>query len=119
MIEQSRFRNWIYHPTFVTDQSPYEIAKAIVLEKCLNLLSKEAPYNIRVKISNWDVDQLGNLNILMTIYRLKRHQPMIIGPKSKNIGYVVNETRNDLQNTFHCDVILKIAVKGVQTSLMK
>lgn len=119
LIEQSRFRNWIYHPTFVTDQSPYEIAKAIVLEKCLNLFSKEAPYNIRVKISNWDVDQVGNLNILMTIYCLKRHQPMIIGPKGRNIGYIVNETRNDLQNTFHCDVILKIAVKGVQTSLMK
>jgi len=113
LLDRARFQPWIYHRSQVTDQSPQEILKTTLREKCLDLLRQEIPYKIGFVITMWQLDKMGNLYVAVDVMCPQRFQSVVIGPKGQTISTLVQSTRESLSNTFHCDVSLKLIVKGV------
>lgn len=112
-VDRARFQPWIYHRSQVTDQSPHELLKTTLREKCLDLLRQEIPYKINFVITMWELDPMGNLYIAVDVLCPHRFQSLVIGPKGQNISALVQSTRESLSNTFHCEVSLKLIVKGI------
>jgi small GTP-binding protein len=111
-LDRARFEPWIYHRSQVTDQSPHELLKTTLREKCLDLLRQEIPYKINFVITMWELDPMGNLYVAVDVLCPQRFQSLVIGPKGQNISALVRSTRESLSNTFHCEVSLKLIVKG-------
>jgi GTP-binding protein Era len=110
----ARFHPWIYHRSQVTDQNPHELVRNTLREKFLDLLREEIPYKIHFAVTMWHVDQLGNLFISVDVLCPHKFQSLVIGPKGQTIATVVNACKESLQNTFYCDVSLKLIVKPIK-----
>lgn len=107
---------WIYHGSIVTNQTPEEIAIMTVREKLLNHLPKEIPYNLDLKIEMMDETADGLLKIVMLVScPRKGNVKLVIGSKGKTVSKIVDQARQDLSNTFRCDVSLKLIIKDKET----
>ncbi|XP_054154228.1 GTPase Era, mitochondrial-like [Oppia nitens] len=112
-LSKAPFHPWRYHRSQVTDQSPRDIIINAIKEKLLDLLPQEIPYKIDSVITMWHLDPTGNMFISLNLFCPKRFQSLVIGPKGQTIASVVQSAKDALQNTFYCDISLKIIVKGV------
>ena len=115
LLSRTRFSPWIYHRSQVTDQSPHELTKTTIREKFLNLFREEIPYKMDFVITMWHLDESGNLFISVDILCPQKFQSLVIGPKGQTISTIVQECRQSLSNTFHCDISLKLIVKGIKS----
>lgn len=111
LLDSAKPHEWMFPRQLVTDQNPHEIAITTVKSKLLDHLSKEVPYNLDVKISTWDIDSAGVLHAAFLIKGTSdRHIKNVIGEEGKIIRQIASETRQELANTFHCEVSLKLLV---------
>lgn len=113
LLTRARFRPWKYHSWQVTDQSPNELVETTLREKFLDAFRQEIPYKMRFSTTMWHLDDSGNLLISIDVLCPHKFQSLVIGPKGETIASIVRTTRESLTNTFHCDVSLKLIVKGV------
>ncbi|XP_067139023.1 GTPase Era, mitochondrial isoform X1 [Centruroides vittatus] len=103
---------WIYHSSVVTNQSPEEIAIMTVREKLLDRLPKEIPYNLDLKLEMLEETNEGLLRIAVLIICPRKTQvKLIIGEKGNIVSKISDEARQDLANTFRCNVSLKLIIK--------
>lgn len=111
LLQRARSQPWMFPYYFVTDQNPHEIAITTVRSKILDYLDKEVPYNLQVKVEKWDVDTAGILHIAMRIEASQsRHIKHVIGSEGSVVRKIAFESRQELANTFRCDVSLKLIV---------
>lgn len=116
LLNQATHRPWLHSASAVTLQQPKDIIFDAVREVCLDLLHQEIPYNLYFQIVMWEVDEIGNLFVVLDMYCPAKFQSLIIGPKGSTISTIVRKSREALCNTFRCDVSLKIAVKPTSKS---
>ena len=113
LLTRARFKPWLYHRSQVTNQSPNHIVKTTLREKFLDFFREEIPYKIDFSITMWHLDEAGNLFISVDVICPLKFQSLVIGPKGQTIASIVQSSRESLTDTFHCDVSLKLIVKGV------
>src|SRR5699024_4001394 len=102
---------WLYNANAVTTQKPKDLILEAVREVSLELLHQEIPYNLHFQIVMWELDEVGNLYIVLDMFCPSKFQSLIIGPKGSSISSIVRKSREVLCNIFRCDVSLKLAVK--------
>ncbi|XP_049599615.1 GTPase Era, mitochondrial [Syngnathus scovelli] len=103
---------WQYHSEVLTDQRPEEMCINMIREKLLEHLPQEVPYAITQFIDFWDMDENGELNIMVKIYTKKEtHMRMLIGTSGQMIARVAQETSEQLTSIFLRQVKLKLSVK--------
>ena len=101
----------MYNSSVVTDQDPREMTIAIVREKLLDLLQNELPYSIKISIELWDLDQAGNLNIVMILDCRKAFTArIVVGTGGQTVTLIAHETEQKLRNLFRCEVRLRMIV---------
>lgn len=111
LLAAAKTRPWVYQATFVTDQSPQEIAILAVREKLLDVLPEEIPYKVRITIHAWDVDAYGILRIVVLLKCPEKHHiKLVIGPQGQKIRQIAEAARQELTNTFRSEVSLKLIV---------
>ncbi|KAL5015788.1 hypothetical protein ScPMuIL_005377 [Solemya velum] len=104
--------DWEYNSAMVTDQDPQELAMMYVREKILNYLPQEIPYQILPEIVIWEVDESGFLNVVMNINTYnKRHFSFTLGKRGETIQKISEEAKQDMMNTFRCEMRLKLQVR--------
>jgi len=112
LLQKAVPQQWTHHPAIVTDQPPYEIAVMAVREKLMDHLPKEIPYILKPVVQMWHVDDLGTLRIVMDISCPRKNLlTILIGPGGKRVGRIAEEARQQLSNTFRCEVSLKLIVR--------
>ncbi|XP_061154673.1 GTPase Era, mitochondrial [Syngnathus typhle] len=103
---------WQYHSEVLTDQRPEEMCINMIREKLLEHLPQEVPYSITQFIDFWDMDESGELNIMVKMYTKKEtHMRMLIGTSGQMIARVAQETSEQLTSIFLRQVKLKLSVK--------
>lgn len=111
LLQKATDRPWLYNENFVTPQKPEKLIIDCLRGVCFELFRQEIPYNIWFKIVMWEVDEIGNLFLVIDMHCPKKFLSYIIGPKGVNISTLVRKSRESLSDTFRCDVSLKIAAK--------
>lgn len=111
MKEIAKPQPWLYHPTTITDQKPQEIAIMALRGQLLNELKQEIPYRLQTTVELWEVTPSNVLHVVMNIYTPKNLIRIILGPKGEVIRKIVDGTRQELANSFRCDVKLNVIVK--------
>lgn len=111
LLNRATSRPWLYNEDFVTKQQPKKLIYDAMREVCLDMFFQEIPYNINFEIVMWEMDELGNLYLVVNMFCPKKFLPHIIGPKGVNISTIVRKSRESLSNIFRCDVSLKLTVK--------
>ncbi|KAF7487685.1 GTPase Era [Sarcoptes scabiei] len=111
-VEKAQLNSWIYDARTVTSQNPKSLIIDAIREVCLETFKQEIPYDLRFQIVMWDIDEIGNIYLVIDVFIKKKFLPLLIGPKGSNISKIVNESRKNLSSIFRCDVSLKIAAKS-------
>ncbi|GAB6030348.1 hypothetical protein CHUAL_006013 [Chamberlinius hualienensis] len=102
--------NWIVRGNVVTDQKPEEIITLAVREKLLDKLPKQIPYQLKLTIELLSVED-NVLKICMNIGCLETSwMKLVIGAGGKGVCWIADAARQELMNTFRCEVSLKLIV---------
>lgn len=102
---------WPYPEDQLTTIPERELAAEITREKIFLNIHQEIPYNITVETDGWkEKDTIIEIN--QTIY-VKRdaHKKIILGKDGKSIKGIGIQSRRDLENIYHKQVVLKLFVK--------
>jgi len=103
---------WLYPASLVTDQSPTEITLMAIKEKLLDHLPSAIPYSLDLKIEMWEVDQHGVLRIIVLVFCPRMSMmKFVIGGGGKTVSQIADEARQELMNTFRCEVSLKLIIQ--------
>ncbi|XP_053205777.1 GTPase Era, mitochondrial-like [Panonychus citri] len=112
MIETAKPCQWKYNEKIVTNQDPQALAISIVREKFLDHGQWDTPYLLKFRIVTWELDEMKNLHIVITALCPKSAKMIsIIGPEGGLIARISAEARQELIDTFNCEVRLKVIVK--------
>ncbi|KAL7630526.1 UNVERIFIED_CONTAM: hypothetical protein RMT77_019283 [Armadillidium vulgare] len=109
LLKSAKKAPWIFNDDVVTDQSPQEIVLMTVREKCLEYLKHNIPYELKFKLSYWDLSDSDVLSVLIGVYcKKKSHMKLMIGPGGKYAKRVASEAEQDLRNIFRTEVRLRV-----------
>lgn len=115
LISQAKPQNWKYPSAVLTNQKPEQIIIATIREKFLEYCLWDIPYTTQIVIGEYRVDELENIHILVYAYVVKEYQiAFVVGGKGITISKIVDQARQELSDTFRCDVRLRIIVKCSQ-----
>lgn len=112
LLNKAKPQPWLYNADAVTTQKPKNLIIETIRQICLDLLRQEIPYNLYFQIVMWELDDVGNLFIVVDMFCPSKFQSLIIGPKGSTISTIVRKSRDVLCDVFRCDISLKIAVKA-------
>ncbi|XP_025091780.1 GTPase Era, mitochondrial-like isoform X2 [Pomacea canaliculata] len=112
LIKSAHPGDWDYHSSLVTTQNPQEVVLMCVREKLLEHLKDEVPYILDLDMVLWEVDKDGILNIIMNVIGFnKRHVGFLLRHQGKTIQTIAQEAKQEMMNTFRCEIRLKLIVK--------
>ncbi|XP_015795386.1 GTPase Era, mitochondrial [Tetranychus urticae] len=112
MIATAKPCSWKYNSSIVTNQDPQSLAISIVREKFLDFGYWDTPYLLKFQVEAWEVDVMNNLHIVIIALCPKNNKmTSIIGPEGATIARISAEARQELMDTFNCQVRLKVIVK--------
>lgn len=104
---------WKYHSSFITDQNPITLARCCIFEKLLDHLPEEIPYQIKVKMSLWEVTEDDLLRVSFDlICSRKRHLHFIFGKDGQTIRRIASEAKQELMNAFRRELSFQLIVRG-------
>lgn len=68
LFSRARPGEWLFSRNLLTDQMPQDIAEMCVREKLLENLEGEVPYEMGIKVSDWQIDEdTDRLNICINL----------------------------------------------------
>ncbi|XP_052824473.1 GTPase Era, mitochondrial [Octopus bimaculoides] len=112
LLSKAQPGDWEFHSSFVTNQDPVFLAKNLVWEKLLDYLPEEVPYNVKIMIEMWELDDKETLKIFFNIICIKKkHVHMIVGKNGHRIKALIAEAQQSLMDAFRINILLKINVK--------
>jgi len=119
LLESTYPASWKFHPSIVTDQNPVEVARLCIWERLLDNLPDEIPYNIKIRLSCWEMseDSILRASFDVVCYN-KRQLYYVLGPGGKTIQKVAAEAKQELMNAFRQDLTLRLVVKGSGPGIM-
>ncbi|ESN92608.1 hypothetical protein HELRODRAFT_95909 [Helobdella robusta] len=113
LVDLSIPSKWLFHEQVVTNQNPLQLARDIVLEKLLDNLAEEIPYQIEIKLVTWHVD---DEDLLRAQFELscskKRHIHKLLGKNGETIRKISMEVKQELMNAFKREMSLQLIVRG-------
>ena len=56
LLSQAKAGPWAYHSQLVSDQDPHDTVEFAVYAQCLNHLTKEIPYELRIEVADYEHD---------------------------------------------------------------
>jgi len=112
LLSRAPAGKWRFPPDIVTPQSPQDLVMLTVREKLLDHLPQEIPYLVTPRIENWVVTRTGTLCVCVNLLVPKNvYMSTVLGTAGKTIATISSEARQDLSDSFRCDVSLKLIVK--------
>lgn len=105
---------WLYNEQFITDSNPNKVVCEIIKSKILDNVQGPTPYNIKIKIVDWIVND-NSIEIIANgkaenDYFVRR----IIGFKGKIITRINNEVMEALSNLYKCEVNFRLDLEHQQ-----
>uniref|UniRef100_T1J5D7 GTPase Era, mitochondrial n=1 Tax=Strigamia maritima TaxID=126957 RepID=T1J5D7_STRMM len=102
---------WVHPSSLVTDQSPSEIVLMAVREKLLDNLPRSIPYDLKLDVEMFEVDENGVLRIVVLVKcPLEGMMEYVIGGNGCTIARIAEDAKQELMNTFRCELSLKLMV---------
>jgi GTP-binding protein Era len=102
----------LYPEDQVTDLYEREIAADLIRASAMNLLQKELPYVIAVRIDEFKEREGGNAYIMATLFVERESQKgIVIGEGGKMIKKIGSAARRDIESMSDRDIFLKLRVK--------
>ena len=113
LVSQARPGNWQFDCDVPSPRNPLAIAGDIIREQIFIHLRREAPYLITPVIQVWSHDaRTGAIAIYVELIAPNdNYTSALLGSQGSTISKISVAARQELCNTFQCDVMLKIAVK--------
>lgn len=111
LLESAKPGHWLFPTTTYTDQKPRRIFEEAVRSKLLDCLPQEIPYNLSVKLEYFETLLDGTFMVVVLVgCATQRLERLVMGKGGSRIKIVAKEAEEDLQNTFHTPVHLRIVV---------
>lgn len=108
-IDTSYSNDWLYNSSLITKEHPGKIICNIIRSKILDNVPGPAPFNIKIAIIDWTVNENGSIEIVARgrsddDYYIRS----IIGPKGKRIAKINDEVINALSELYKCPVSFRL-----------
>ncbi|XP_074642464.1 GTPase Era, mitochondrial-like [Tubulanus polymorphus] len=111
LLSCSKPGDWLYHSSLLTDQDPWEIAKQSVLEKLLDHLPQEVPYNIDLDIIYWSEDDELLSIVMELICRTSHHMRLCLGKQGGTVRQICKEAKQAVMDAFQRELKMKLVVR--------
>ncbi|GIL18384.1 MAG: GTPase Era [Oligoflexia bacterium] len=101
----------LYDVELFTPHSVRELVGEIVREKCFENLTKELPYQIAVRVTNFDESKKNLTSIFADIIVSKEsHKPIVIGKGAATVKAIGMQARKEIEKLVGHKVFLKLDV---------
>ncbi|KAK7861931.1 hypothetical protein R5R35_009392 [Gryllus longicercus] len=113
LLQQAKLGPWIYKPGQFTDESPEDLILQTVHSRLLEYLPQEIPYILEPEMEFFKIHPDGRIVSVVLVNCPSPHlEKLVMGPKGKRIKLIAQEAEQDIRNTFHENVYLKLVVTG-------
>jgi GTP-binding protein Era len=101
----------LYDAEIFTPHSMRELTAEIVREKCFEELDKEIPYNLAVRVVQYDESQPNLPRIHADVIVTKHgHKAIVVGKKAATIKKIGMSARQEIEKLVGTKVFLKLEV---------
>jgi len=112
LLDSAKSSPWIHPQELVTDTDPKKLINSTIRESLLNNLHLEIGYQVKISIVDWTWDEIGTMTLAAQLTAPERQIKMIVGKNGQTIQKIVREVRTALQQSFQCELIMKLIVKA-------
>ncbi|XP_050312704.1 GTPase Era, mitochondrial [Anthonomus grandis grandis] len=112
IVRQAKPAEWMFPEEIWTDQRAEDIITSSVQAKLLDFLPQEIPYKLRPELEYFDINSsTGVMTTCVTVKSpSKRISSLVAGTADGRLKQIVQSVQDDLQNTFHNFVRVKIVL---------
>ncbi|KAJ3644549.1 hypothetical protein Zmor_022274 [Zophobas morio] len=113
LIKNAKPDHWLFPAEIWSDQTAEEIITKSVKAKLLDFLPQEIPYTLKPELEFFNVNEKGVTTAIILVHcPSQRISKLVAGESDGKLRQITASLQNDLQETFHNYVRLKIVLQA-------